>query len=111
MTRTSVLLLLALPAVVFLLVFFVLPLSVLVLEAGTDGGSAFGRLWADAVFWKGLQGSLVLGTAAPLFSTAVGYGVALFLARCGERRRTALLFAISLPLTFSGLTITTRGIR
>ncbi|MCP5152568.1 MAG: ABC transporter permease subunit [Ectothiorhodospiraceae bacterium] len=105
MVRNRVLVLLALPAVVFLLVFFVLPLSVLVVEAGADGGSAFGRLWADPVFWKGLQGSLVLGTAAPLFSTAVGYAVALFLARCSERRRTALLFAISLPLTFSGLIV------
>lgn len=93
------------PGLLVLLFFFLLPLSVLVGEAGADGGSAFGRVFADPVFWKGVRGTLVLGTAAPLASLVVGTMVAMHLARLGERARTIYLFVISLPLTFSGLIV------
>ncbi|MCP1337685.1 ABC transporter permease [Futiania mangrovi] len=105
MTPRHILIWLSLPAAVFLFLFFVLPLSVLVVESWEGGGAAYGRLVADPVFWKGLQGSLVLGVAAPLFSVLVGLCVALYLARLGEGARTTLLFVISLPLTFSGLIV------
>lgn len=105
MTPRSVLLALCVPGAVWLLLFFALPLSVLVVESAADGGSAYGRLWQDRVFWRGLQGSLILGTVAPLASVVAGFLVAMFLARLREGVRTALLFVISLPLTFSGLII------
>ncbi len=95
----------AAPGVVVLLLFFALPLSVIVIEAVSEGGSAFGRLFQDPVFWKGLQGTLVLGTVAPLVSVAVGMAVAMHLSRLDQATRTGLLFVISLPLTFSGLIV------
>src|SRR5262249_41582 len=42
---------------------------------------------------------------ATAFSMAVGLAVAVHLARLPEGRRTALAFAIALPLTFSGLIV------
>lgn len=94
-----------LPAAVVFLLFFLLPLSTLVAEAFAGGGSAFGRLFADSLFWRGLWGSLLLGTLAPLVSVAVGFLVALHLTRLRTSTRTLLLFFISLPLTFSGLIV------
>ena len=95
----------AVPGIVVLLFFFLLPLSVVVLEATAGGGSAFTRLFADPVFWAGLWGTLALGTVAPLASLVVGTMVALHLSRLPAGKRTAYLFIISLPLTFSGLII------
>lgn len=95
----------ALPGAIIFLLFFCLPLSVVLIEAMRDGGSAFGRVWTDPVFWNGLRGSLVLGITAPLFSLIVGVPVAIVLARLSPGMRTSLLVAISLPLTFSGLIV------
>ncbi len=95
----------ALPGIVIALLFFALPLSTVAVEAAADGGSAFGRLFADPVFWRGLRGTIVLGLAAPLASLIVGTAVAMHLARLAPARRTAMLFVISLPLTFSGLIV------
>lgn len=94
-----------LPGALLFVVFFLLPLSVILADAAGDGGSAFGRLFDDPVFWNGLRGSLVLGTAAPAFSLVVGFLLAATLVRLKPRVRTAALFAISLPLTFSGLIV------
>lgn len=93
------------PAAVVFLLFFCLPVGSLFWEAFSDGGAAFGRLFDDVLFWRGLRGSLLLGTLAPLWSTAIGLVVSLHLARLKAGTRTALLFFISLPLTFSGLII------
>lgn len=97
--------LLLLPAIICLAVFFVLPLSVLVAETGAEGGVAYLRLVDDPVFWQGLRGTLILGTAAPALSVAVGFCVAMHLSRQPEGRRQTLLFVLSLPLTFSGLIV------
>ncbi|AFK57583.1 MAG: ABC transporter permease [Tistrella sp.] len=99
------LILLSLPALVTMAVFFVLPLAVLVGETGEGGGAAYLRLVDDPVFWQGLKGTLVLGTVAPALSVVVGFCVALHLARLPEGRRQGLLFLLSLPLTFSGLIV------
>ncbi|GGF32022.1 ABC transporter permease [Aliidongia dinghuensis] len=104
-TSSRTLAVLAMPGALVLALFFVLPVGAVLVGAFTDGGSAFGRLVADPVFWNGLRGTLVLGTAAPLFSLAVGFSVALTLARLAPGVRTAALVAISLPLTFSGLIV------
>ncbi|MGU3494270.1 ABC transporter permease [Xanthobacteraceae bacterium A53D] len=94
-----------LPALVLFALFFALPLASVVREALGEDGSAFSRVLADPVFWQGVKGSLILGTLAPAFSVLVGFLVALHLARLSERTRAIALFAISLPLTFSGLVI------
>ncbi len=95
----------ALPGTLLFALFFLLPLSVILADAAADGGAAFSRLIDDPVFWNGLRGSLVLGTAAPAFSLVVGFLLAVTLARMRPQVRTAALFAISLPLTFSGLIV------
>ncbi|WP_374444860.1 ABC transporter permease [Stella sp.] len=100
-----VLLAFAAPGVAVFALFFVLPLGLILAEAWSDGGVAFAALPSDPVFWNGLGGSLLLGTVAPGFSLVVGFLVATALARMSPGRRTAALFAISLPLTFSGLIV------
>jgi putative spermidine/putrescine transport system permease protein len=95
----------ALPGVIVLVLFFLAPLSAVLVEAMADGGAPFLRLFADPVFWRGLQGSLLLGTVAPLISVVIGTMVAMYLARLPEGRRLLLLFLLSLPLTFSGLIV------
>ncbi len=93
------------PSIIVFLLFFLLPLSVVLIEAASDGGSAVSRVWADPVFWNALRGSIVLGIVAPTFSLLVGVPVAIALARFSPKMRTSLLIAISLPLTFSGLIV------
>jgi putative spermidine/putrescine transport system permease protein len=95
----------ALPGVIVLVLFFLLPLSAVVVEAVAGGGAAFTQLPRDPVFWRGLQNSLLLGTLAPLISVAIGTSVAMQVARQPESRRLAMLFVLSLPLTFSGLIV------
>ncbi|GGF70770.1 ABC transporter permease [Azorhizobium oxalatiphilum] len=94
-----------LPALILLGLFFVLPLISVAREAAAENGAAFGRVLRDPVFWQGVKGSLVLGTLAPAFSVVVGFLVALHLSRLSEGVKALALFAISLPLTFSGLVI------
>lgn len=99
------LLALALPGAAVLALFFAVPLAVVVSEAFRNGGAAFARILADPVFWRGLQGSVLLSLSASAFSLVVGFLVALRLSRLGPAARTALMFFISLPLTFSGLIV------
>ena len=47
----------------------------------------------------------MLAATASVFSLIVGFMVALHLSRLGETARTALVFFIALPLTFSGLIV------
>lgn len=95
----------AVPGAVVLGLFFLVPVTAVLIGAFSDSGSAFGRLFADPVFWNGLRGTLLLGTAAPLFSLVIGFCVALTLSRLAPRARATALIAISLPLTFSGLIV------
>ncbi len=94
-----------LPGALVILFFFLVPLAVVVSEAFTEGGGAFGRVLDDPIFWRGLRGTLILGTTAPTFSLLVGFCVAWHLSAMSEAMRTNLLFWISLPLTFSGLIV------
>ncbi|MDR3440678.1 ABC transporter permease subunit [Telmatospirillum sp.] len=94
-----------LPCAAIFLLFFVVPLGSLFVEASAEGLEAFRRLFADPLFWRGLGGSLILGTSAPLGSVLIGFGVALHLSRLSETLRTVLMFVIALPLTFSGLIV------
>lgn len=95
----------ALPGIVVFLLFFALPTGGMLTEALSDGGGAFVRLGLDPVFWNSLSGTLFVGIAAPLLSLIVGTAVAVTIARLSARWSALVLFAISLPLTFSGLII------
>jgi ABC-type spermidine/putrescine transport system permease subunit I len=90
---------LALPGIAVLALFFALPLAVVVAEAARGGGEAFLRIAVDAVFWRGLRGSLVLSLSSSTVSLGVGFLVALNLSRMSPNLRTLLMFCISLPLS------------
>lgn len=93
-----------LPALALFCLFFVLPVALILGEALSDEG-AFPRVLSDPLFQRGLWGTVILGTLTPLFSVVVGFCVTLGLNRMRPGARTATLFAISLPLTFSGLIV------
>ncbi len=95
--------LLAAPAALLLAFFFVLPLAAVAGDA--FAGGAFARVFASDSFWRGLLGSLELTAIAAALSLFVGFAVALHLSRLRPAWRTALVFFISLPLTFSGLIV------
>jgi putative spermidine/putrescine transport system permease protein len=97
--------LLGAPGALMFAVFFLLPLAVVAEEAFGDFGAAFARLMRLDLFWPGLVNSLQLGVSAGALSLAVGLVVAWHLARLGEAARTAMLFLVALPLTFSGLVV------
>lgn len=99
------LLMFCVPTVALFIVFFLLPLFTVVDESLTGNGRAYSAFLDDPVFWKGLWGTLLLGTAAPSFSMVVGLLVCLYIAKLKPSTRTSLLFVISLPLTFSGLIV------
>lgn len=96
---------LALPGAVMLLLFFAMPLTVVIHEAFRGGGAAFSRVVGDVVFWRGLRGSVFLSLAASSISLVAGFLVALRISQLRPAVRTMLMFFISLPLTFSGLIV------
>jgi putative spermidine/putrescine transport system permease protein len=102
--RGLILLLLAAPGAFVFVGFFLLPLGSVARDAFTGEG-AIARVLASQRFWDGLVGSLKLTGAAATVSTVVGFCVALHLSRLNEVVRTALVFVIALPLTFSGLIV------
>lgn len=94
-----------LPAWLFLVVFFALPLASLMPEAASDGGSAFGRVLGDPLFFAGARNTLLLGLVAGGLSTLVGTVIAIELARQPAHRRHWMMTLLGLPLAFSGLVI------
>ncbi|HZP88518.1 MAG TPA: ABC transporter permease subunit [Burkholderiales bacterium] len=101
--RSNILLLA--PGTVLMGLFFVVPAIAVAIDAFTDHGSAFARVFTTPGFWDALAGSAVLTLVASSLSTVVGLLVALHLSRLAERTRTMLSFVIALPLTFSGLIV------
>jgi putative spermidine/putrescine transport system permease protein len=93
------------PAAAIFVLFFIAPLAAVGSAATDDGAAAFLRLAADPLFWRGLAGTLALGTLAPAASVVVGFAVALHLSRLAPGTRTLLSCVIALPLTFSGLIV------
>lgn len=96
---------LASPALLVLVLFFVVPVLAIAIDAFSDGGSAFGRVLALPRFIPAVTGSLLLSAVAVGVSVLVGVAVALHLSRLDDRRRTLVSFIIALPLTFSGLIV------
>lgn len=93
----------AAPALFVLAFFFLLPLGAVAIDAAAPG--AFGRVFANPIFWRSLGGSALLTLVAAGVSTAVGFAVALHLSRVTERRRALMTLLVTLPLTFSGLIV------
>ncbi|WP_020723361.1 ABC transporter permease [Variovorax atrisoli] len=93
------------PAWAFMALFFAVPLAALLPEAFGEGGSAFGRLFGNALFFGALRNTLALGLAAGAMSALVGTCIAIELARQPEARRRWMMTLLGLPLAFSGLVI------
>jgi putative spermidine/putrescine transport system permease protein len=98
-------LILSLPGFTALALFFVLPLGAVLAEPFYDRGEAFLKLVSDSLFWKGLAGSAMLAFTAGAVSVLCGIPVAFSLSRMRPSLKTAAMFCISLPLTFSGLVV------
>lgn len=93
------------PAWLFMALFFMAPLVALLPEAFDKQGDAFGRVFADALFWGAVHNTIMLGLIAGALSTLVGTLIAIELARQPEHRRQWLMTLLGLPLAFSGLVI------
>ncbi|MDH2329065.1 ABC transporter permease subunit [Cereibacter sp. SYSU M97828] len=92
------------PALALFLLFFAVPSAAMLAEAFSDAGAAW-RVLSDPIFWNSVIGSIFIGLAAPLLSLVVGTAVAITISRMPPRRSGWVLFAVSLPLTFSGLIV------
>jgi putative spermidine/putrescine transport system permease protein len=95
----------ALPAWIFLLLFFAAPLAALIPEAVHQRGAAFTSVMADPLFWGALRNTVLLGLLAGLVSAIVGTCIAIELARQPAQRRQWMMTLLGLPLAFSGLVI------
>lgn len=95
----------AAPGLLVFALFFFLPLAYVAMEAAVGGLHGVATLTVSRTFWTGLANSLVLGLLAATLSLAMGFGVAMRIARLGDVARTTCLFVIALPLTFSGLIV------
>ena len=93
------------PAWAFMALFFAVPLAALLPEAFGEGGSAFGRLFGNPLFFGALRNTLALGLAAGVMSALVGTCIAIELARQPGHRRQWMMTLLGLPLAFSGLVI------
>lgn len=96
-------LLLAVPGLALLILFFLLPLGAVAWQA--LAGDAIQRVFAQSDLLAALGNSLLLGLEAGLASVVLGVAVALHLASLPPGRRALLQAVIALPLTFSGLIV------
>jgi spermidine/putrescine transport system permease protein len=106
--------LLAVPAVVWLLAFFVAPVLIVAFvslgEKDQFGGVLFNRLdldncgrALDPTFWPTIANSLRYAGAATLLSIAIGYPIAYWISRYGGKRKGLLLLLVMLPFWTSYL--------
>lgn len=95
----------AAPALLVVVLFFLLPLGFVGFEAFAKGTHGLASLLDSRAFWIGLRNSLALGVLAATISVTVGAVVALRLSRMGPTARLGWQFLIALPLTFSGLIV------
>lgn len=97
------LLAMAMPGVATLVLFFLLPLGAVLVEASKQ--QALARFFGSPDLMGALGRSVLLGVAAATAAVLVGVPVALHMARMPPRRRALAQVAIALPLTFSGLIV------
>lgn len=95
-----------LPAVVFLVVFFVFPLLHNGLKGLTAPGdksaiAIYGRLLTDTYYLGAIGETLVLSLAVTLISLLLGYPIAYYLVRFAERSANLIIFLLIAPLLTS----------
>ena len=72
-----------------MLVFFALPLLALLPESLSDGGTAFGRVIGDNLFFAAMRNTILLGLISGAFSALAGMAIANDNACRGDRRSFA----------------------
>lgn len=88
------------PVLLFLLVFFVVPLADNLVRGGS-GMAAYGKLFFDPYYAGVLLVTLKVATIATVASLLVGYPVAYFMARHAGRWTGLLVFVVVAPLLTS----------
>lgn len=98
-----------LPALLFLGLFYLLPLANLVAQSfrgpGGPGFDQYLRILATPVFREAWRNSLMFAGASALIAVAGGLMLAQWTTRRGPRLRAALLAVYALPYTMSGLVV------
>ena len=100
-------LLLSAPALVFLAVFYLVPLGYMVDESLRSATSAapsleqFERVWASGRSWRALERTLRISLVSTVLTLVIAYPIALFLMQLSARWRTAVLIAIFVSLASS----------
>lgn len=100
------------PAVLFLCVFYLLPLGFLVEEslrpwsgdldpAAGLGLQQYERVWSSGRSWRSLERTVRMSLVATLLTFLIAYPIALFLLRAGPKLRTAILLALFVSLASS----------
>lgn len=94
-------LLLAAPAILYLLLVYGLPLLFLLGRSvlGSGGASSFAVFFADPFSWTVIVNTLRSAALVTLTCLVIGYPTALVLARAGGLAQAAILVAIILPLS------------
>jgi len=96
---------LVLPSGIIYTLFFMVPLTLLIIAALESPLITGARLLDEGLVFKSLITSVALSMSTALLSVIVGVVIAEFLYHQPERRRFFLLWLISLPLIFSGLIV------
>lgn len=92
--------LLGLPAVVLLLLIFVLPVSLFLLKSVTDpslGIQNFTQISQDGLYPKVLGNTLVISAMTTALTLLIGYPVAYTIANASGRLRRLLIFVVLIP--------------
>lgn len=97
------LLALALPVLVVLALFFLLPMGSVLVEATRE--RALARFFADDGLLQALWHSVLLGVVAAAIAVVVAVPVALQMVRMSPRSRALIQVWVALPLTFSGVIV------
>lgn len=94
----------ALPAILFLAVFFVMPLvdnAARSLAGSEDALSYYARLLSDGYYLRITGATVVLSFGVAVLSLIFGYPIAYYLVNCGKRMESFLLFCLIAPLLTS----------
>lgn len=93
----------ALPAILFLVVFFVMPLlnNATHSVSGPDTLSYYGRLLTDGYYLRITGTTVVLSLGVAVLSLVFGYPIAYFLVNCSKRWESLFLFCLIAPLLTS----------
>ena len=101
--QTRTILMLVLPALGFLVIFFLIPLAYIFLgtfrsEAGNLTLQRYIALFSDPIFWTVYKRTLYLGTVVTVIAAVLAYPTAYLISRMAVGRRSILMALVIMPL-------------